>query len=431
MSVVYSISRYRIIRELGHGAMGTVYLVEHTHTGGLFALKVIQPRTAIDPDSVERFKREARITATINSEHVVRVTDADVAPELDGAPFLVMEVLNGEDFEKIARNRGALPPEQVVETLRQVASALDKAHAIGVVHRDLKPENIFLHHRENGSTIVKILDFGVSKVSSALAPTGPGEAPKAGLTWTGAMIGTPLYMSPEQARGQASSVGPGADLWALGLIAFRLLTGQPYWTAQTFGDLMVEIISAPMPPPSSRAPGLSRAFDEWFARSCHRDSSKRWPSAGEQINALASALHLPGVAPAGIATAPAKAENRGVILAGVGLAFGIVSLALTVFIVRPVSSSPTTPTKEEFANGGTPAGAAPPGSASANSASSVTSFPAAPLHADPPPVASPPDQPAPPASSPARPPPPAKSAPAPTLTKTGNRSGAPYNPVVP
>jgi predicted Ser/Thr protein kinase len=291
-------SRYRVIRELGRGGMGVVYVVEHVNTGDQLALKLLLAHANASPETVERFKREARAPAKIRSEHVVRVTDADVAPELDHAPFLVMELLDGHDLEKHVETRGAIPPEQLVEWLAQVARALDKAHAAGIVHRDLKPENLFLHRREDGTEIVKILDFGISKV---MGGEGMGSTAQAGGgTKTGAVFGTPLYMAPEQARGLHSQIGAATDIWAIGLIVYRLLTGHVYWRANTIAELLVQIIAEPMVPPTSLRPfQLTPAFDAWFARSCAREPAERFRSVGEQTLALAEALGVP--APGGLA----------------------------------------------------------------------------------------------------------------------------------
>lgn len=285
-------SRYRVLRELGRGGMGVVYLVEHVHTGEQLALKVLLAQAGADAGTVERFKREARAPARIKSDYVVRVTDADVAPELGGAPFLVMEALDGTDLERMLEHRGALPPAEVVWLLRQAAIALDKAHAIGIVHRDLKPENLFLHRREDGPPILKILDFGISKM------TGSNDIQNAGLTKTGAMMGTPLYMAPEQARSQAGGIGPATDVWAIGLIALNLLTGTVYWTAETVTELLLKIVVEPMPPPSVRFPGFGAHLDAWFARSCDRNPAQRFRSVGEQIAALAQALRIEYAHPA-------------------------------------------------------------------------------------------------------------------------------------
>jgi len=282
-------SRYKVLRELGRGGMGAVYLVEHVHTGERLALKVLLSHAGALPEVIERFKREARAPAQIRSEHVVRVTDADVAPELGGAPFLVMEALEGSDLEKLHEQRGKFSPEELMWMLRQVAVALDKAHSIGIVHRDLKPENIFLHKREDGSSIVKILDFGISKTMRVEG----GDMASAGLTRTGAVMGTPLYMSPEQARGRASAIGPATDVWAMGLIAINLLSGQQYWDVETMADLHIKILVEPLAAPSVRFPELGTRLDPWFFRSCDRDPAQRWPTVGEQIHALGVALNVP------------------------------------------------------------------------------------------------------------------------------------------
>ena len=191
--------------------MGVVYEVEHVRTGQRLALKVLTQQPGA---SVERFKREARAASRIQSEHIVRVTDADVAPELGGAPFLVMELLEGADLERVTGTEPAAPADVLV-WLRQVARALGKAHAAGIVHRDLKPENLFLTRREDGSPLVKILDFGIAKMAAEVTV----------LTQSDSFLGTPGYMAPEQTDSRGPPVTFRADLYALGLIAFKLLTG--------------------------------------------------------------------------------------------------------------------------------------------------------------------------------------------------------------
>ena len=279
-------SRYRVIRELGRGGMGVVYLVEHVRTGDQLALKLLHGQSAVNAQAVERFKREARASARIKSEHVVKVVDADVAPELSGAPFLVMELLNGTDLQKQLEAHGRLPPEQAIHYLGQAARALDKSHQMGIVHRDLKPENLFIHHREDGTTVLKILDFGISKVIH----DGAADMTGAGMTSTGAVMGTPLYMSPEQARGRVTEIGPTTDVWAMGLICIQLLSGEVYWRANTVPELMAQILSEPLYPPTQRWKWMPAAVDSWFARSCAREAAQRFPTVGQQIEALAVAL---------------------------------------------------------------------------------------------------------------------------------------------
>ncbi len=299
-------SRYRVLRELGRGGMGVVYVVEHIHTGDHLALKVLLGRAAQDPKSIERFKREARASARIKSDHVVKVVDADVAPELNGVPFLVMELLNGLDLQKQLEKRGRFAPDVALHYLSQAARALDKSHAIGIVHRDLKPENLFLHQREDGSTILKILDFGISKIVGGDAGN---DIAGAGMTNTGSVMGTPLYMSPEQARGRIAEIGPGTDVWAMGLISIQLLSGEIYWRANTVAELMAHIISEPLYAPSQRWAWLPPAIDSWFARSCARDPKQRYASVGEQIAALGTALgrQAPASAIAAEASGPLNA----------------------------------------------------------------------------------------------------------------------------
>jgi serine/threonine protein kinase len=281
-------SRYRVIHPIGEGNMGTVYLVEHVYTGEELAMKVLQAHVGANPKLVKRFKREAWLPARIRSDHVVRVIDADISPELGGAPFLVMELLRGADLETYLSRQGKIAPAEVAGIFFQVADALSKAHQLGIVHRDLKPENIYLHEHYDGQVIVKVLDFGISKMTG----DGPGGIEEASLTRTGAVLGTPLYMPPEQAIGDTERIGPPADMWALGLIAFRLLTGQVYWQAQTMAELLVEILTRPMDTPSKRDPSLSSAFDAWFLRSCDRNPKNRFHSVWDQVKALAESLGI-------------------------------------------------------------------------------------------------------------------------------------------
>ena len=281
-------SRYCVVRELGRGGMGVVYLVEHLHTGNLLALKLLLGPAAQDADSIKRFGREARASGRIKSEHVVRIVDADVASEIQGAPFLVMELLDGADFQELLKTRGRIPPEELFVYLTQAAGALDKSHALGIVHRDLKPGNLFLHRREDGTTILKILDFGIAKFVSEQK----SDATHVSVTSTGAIMGTPLYMAPEQARGQVGKISPTTDVWAMGLIALQLLTGESYWSASNVSDLLVQILSDPLYAPTTRWPWLPPRINVWFARSCAREPEQRFARVGDQVQALGAALGL-------------------------------------------------------------------------------------------------------------------------------------------
>ena len=273
--------RYRVEKMIGRGGMGTVYAVRHVNTDEKLALKLLHPALADNDAAVKRFRTEARAPVRIESEHVVRVVDADLCSSLGDIPYMVMERLNGHDLRTQLKRRGALPAGEVVLYLKQVARALDKAHIKGIVHRDLKPANMYVVQREDGSPLVKVLDFGIAKLTDDAAKE---------LTVAGQVFGTPWYMAPEQARGDLGSVGPGTDLWALGLIAFQLLTGMNYWTADGMAALVGQICYEPMLPPTQRAPHLGPLFDMWFGRACHRDPVHRFPNAREMVDNLAQAL---------------------------------------------------------------------------------------------------------------------------------------------
>jgi eukaryotic-like serine/threonine-protein kinase len=273
--------KYRLLYRVGEGAMGTVWAVEHVVTGEQLALKLITARQGESWQAMERFKREARASATIKSEHVVRIIDADVDEERGGTPYLVMDLLEGRDLEQYCGETPQLAADVVLWT-SQVAKALDKAHPLGIVHRDLKPENLFLTYREDGTALVKILDFGIAKIG----PTSGGT------TQTGQVLGTPLYMAPEQARGDAD-VSPAADRHALGLIAYRLLLGRTYWTASSMTGIIGQILYEPLVVPSVRGLALGDAFDAWFMRACDPAPAKRFASSLEMVEELAAALGVP------------------------------------------------------------------------------------------------------------------------------------------
>jgi len=310
-------SRYLPVRLIAKGGMGVVYEVEHARTGEHLALKMLLSRVG-SAEELERFKREARAPARIKSEHVVRVTDADVAPELDGAPFLVMELLDGADLEREATSSPP-PPATVVEWLRQVARTLDKAHGLGLVHRDLKPQNLFLARSETRAPIVKLLDFGIVKMTEE----------SAGGTGSGQILGTPKYMAPEQASAKGR-VTPAADRYSLGLVAYRLLSGESYYSGDAL-NILAQILHDPLEPPSQRHPGFGSAFDVWFMKACHRDPEARFPSASEQIEALSAALGLPTVdiqkAPEPVREEPSVRTRRPIVAAVLVIA-GLAAIAI-------------------------------------------------------------------------------------------------------
>ncbi|NUP10505.1 MAG: serine/threonine protein kinase [Polyangiaceae bacterium] len=281
------IGHYRVVRRLGIGGMGEVYLVQHTGTDEMFAMKVLLSQTISDTTALERFRREARTPARIESEHVVKVTHVDVAPELKGSPYLVMEYLRGEDLDRHVERHGRMQAREVVSFLQQIARALDKAHAKGIVHRDLKPENVFITRREDGTAHLKILDFGIAKFTS-----GAGDMISKTATSPGQIYGTPLYMAPEQAKGESKKICPQTDIWALGLITNRMLSGRDYWDAETLTALIAQVVYEPMQKPSEKSKDFAFGdkYDAWFLRCCDRDPDARFGTAGEAVFRLGQAL---------------------------------------------------------------------------------------------------------------------------------------------
>lgn len=301
-------NRYRVIREIGRGGMGAVFLVKHLNTGDYLALKLLHENALGHNDAVERFKREMRLPAKIRSDNVVKITDADTAPELGGAPFLVMELLTGCDLCRVLQKQGKRSGEEVIWIFSQIAKALDKAHSLGIVHRDLKPENLFVHRREDESLMIKILDFGIAKLTEDIRRTSMQDAAAGKMT---SSVGTPLYMAPEQAQGQAPGappIGPGTDIWAIGMMVFELLTGETYLRGANAMELIAQILFSSIEAPSRRVSTLPAAFDAWFLKSCDRDPSRRWATVAEQIAALRTALGV--AAPAGAPQSLIKALTQ-------------------------------------------------------------------------------------------------------------------------
>jgi serine/threonine protein kinase len=282
---------YRIVRPLAEGGMGAVYVAEQLSTGRQRALKVMHPSLVPDERSRERFAEEAKLGARIDSEHVVEVVGAGV-DATTGMPWLSMELLEGSSFEDLVQESGPLPPRRVFELLEQVCHALADAHRKGIIHRDLKPENLFLarSRRSRADSTVKILDFGIARTV---------EESRTAAIVTSA-IGSPLWMAPEQAQ-PGAKLRPSTDVWALGLIAFYLLTGRTYWRSShgpeaSLSALLVEILTGPIVAPSVRAAELGSTvalppgFDAWFLRCVEREPGARFMDAGLALVSLAMAL---------------------------------------------------------------------------------------------------------------------------------------------
>ncbi|MBL8744468.1 MAG: serine/threonine protein kinase, partial [Myxococcales bacterium] len=286
--------RYRLVAEIGSGGLGQVYLAEHLTLGCEVAVKLLRP--AADGGDVRgtRFEREARTAASLRGAHVVQVLDHGID---QGTPYIVMELLQGESLRARLDREGMLQPVALARVLVHVARALGRAHARGIVHRDLKPENVFIVREETGEH-VKVLDFGIAKVDEKLAAKGR-------VTESGAILGTPVYMSPEQLRGR--NVDGQADLWSLAVIAFECACGRPPFEGDSLADLIVNISTGPIPVPSSLAE-VPDGFDEWFARGTRRSPDERFSSAQELAEAYVALL---SDAPSDLATWPADPATGG------------------------------------------------------------------------------------------------------------------------
>jgi tRNA A-37 threonylcarbamoyl transferase component Bud32 len=284
--------RLQVVRVLGEGGMGAVYEVEHLLTKHRRALKLLHPELASEADVVERFLREASAAGRIGNAHIVETFDAGTTE--DGAPYLVMEMLEGYSLSSYLIRRGRLEPAEAVEIFRQVCDGIQAAHDSGIVHRDLKPENIFL--LRNPRHFVKILDFGISKFDPALTGTTAS-------TLEGSVLGTPYYMSPEQVRG-AKDVDGSADVYALGVVLYECLAGTRPFEAETLPHLAVLIAEGNYAPVSHARPGIPVELDEVIARALSANRAARYPSASAfaealdavvQRNSFANATQLQGI----------------------------------------------------------------------------------------------------------------------------------------
>ncbi len=272
---------YLLERVIAEGGMGMVYEAQHLRLPRKFAVKVLgKPK---DPNLVatalQRFRREAEIAAQLLDPHIVETFDFQVSE--GGSPYLVMELLMGQDLSDRLKAHGRIPPVPAMRIIEEIAQALDVAHDKGVVHRDLKPANIYLSQRAERDDFVKVLDFGVSKLMDA-----------ATLTQEKAMVGTPLYMSPEQAVG-SQELSAESDVFSLGAIAFEILTGRRAFAASSIPSILYQIVHGPTPTLSNRVPGIPRGVDEVFAKVLAKKKRERFSRATEFTAALRQVLIRP------------------------------------------------------------------------------------------------------------------------------------------
>jgi eukaryotic-like serine/threonine-protein kinase len=288
--------RYRIEEPIGQGAMGAVWRAVHVRLESPVAIKLLKSSIADDPEMLERFLREARSAAAVRSSHVVQIFDYGVDRDI---PYIAMELLVGEPLDLRLAARGLIEAPGLDKIFTEVARAVRNAHDLGVVHRDIKPANIFIA-REGDHEVTKVLDFGIAKlVDQGLdAPVGKG-------THTGIILGTPNYMSPEQARGQRQ-LDHRTDLWSLAVLAFECLTGRQPFESATLGDLVVKICTAQPLLPSAVAQ-VPAAFDAWFLRGVSKEPEGRFRSATEMADELHALLDAEGL---GAESRPRSSTDR-------------------------------------------------------------------------------------------------------------------------
>lgn len=268
--------KYRLEKVAGEGGMGIVYAAEHLVLQQRVAVKVLLPSAAQSEAVVERFEREARVAAKIVSEHVARVMDAGSLA--NGAPFLVMEYLEGCNLEDLLAIEGSLPIRDVVDYVLQTCEALAHAHAVGIVHRDLKPANLFLAKTATGGSVIKVVDFGISKSMKA----SPEEKRLTGQH----VLGSPVYMSPEQLR-NAKTIDPLADVWSLGIVAYELLTGVPPFDGDGVGEIFAAILEQEPPPLDRRTNAIPPELAAVVLRCIRRNPAERWEDVAQLASAIA------------------------------------------------------------------------------------------------------------------------------------------------
>jgi serine/threonine protein kinase len=305
--------RYVLEALIGRGGMGEVWRARHTALNTRVAVKFLRGASEPSERARRRFLTEAQVTANLRTRHAVQVFDFGVTDE--GLPYLVMELLEGETLDQRIARLGRLPLADTSLLLQKAARALERAHALGIVHRDFKPENVMLvADEEDGGELVKVVDFGIAKLIGDLDATIKNalgclvqarrlpSAPVLEVTSGG--VGTPYYMAPEQVQDSAQ-VGPAADIWAFGVVAYECLTGRRPFDDESIGKLLVRVLAAAPPVPASSLAPVPPAFDDWFRLACARDPAARFPDIQTAAAGLASALGTAALAGSPAPTPPA------------------------------------------------------------------------------------------------------------------------------
>ena len=363
--------RYRVVRHLGEGGMGVVYEATHTVIGRTVAVKVLRERHVDRPEVAGRLMNEAKLASSIRNQHIVDIFD--FGETSDGRTFVAMELCEGTSFAQVLREGGPLEEKRAARIALQVADALGAAHDAGVIHRDVKPENVFLLPQDGGD-FVKVLDFGISK-----ALRGPGTDGEEGvrLTHTGMVLGTPLYMSPEQARGE-EGIDHRVDVYALGIILYETLTGELPFSGSNYLSVIAEVQHRPVVRPREMRPDLSTGMERIVLRAMHRDRDARYPSMGalaEDLRHLLAGEPIP-THPDDAPAAPPPAAPRRTGRTALIVAGSLITLAALVagalYVARTGDASPP---PSVAASSPSPAEAAQPSPAQSPSTNAPTPAP--------------------------------------------------------
>jgi len=305
-----NVGSYRVVKLLGKGGMGAVYMAEHPVIGSRVAIKFLHPQYATDKKIVDRFFNEARAVNVIGHDNILKILDLDVTE--DNRHYFVMEFLNGKPLQDLVVPDTPMALEAAGPILLQVCEALQAAHDRGIIHRDLKPDNVYLTVHKGKKNFVKVVDFGIARVTD-------DSGVSTGKTQTGMVMGTPAYMSPEQAGGMTSKIDGRSDVYSLGCMAFQMVTGKLPFPGLSFGEVLIGHLQLPPPRPREIAPAIPEAFETVVLKCLEKDQEKRYQSMRETHDAIAQVMQqlgisrdLPAASPEELAAASAGTRTKSV-----------------------------------------------------------------------------------------------------------------------